>query len=489
MNNNLNKTTIKDFVKNQNSYYILNWNDEEHFYCSESFENLIGYTVNEISKLPRKHHSLLKNEESELIHNSILDHDFNEDGNEKIIDIEITTREGKNIWLREFVSKSMNDDNLVSVLFNITDFKDNEFKLNEDIDLKRQLNKSKDKLISIISHDLRAPFSSLLGFSEILLNEPGLPEDEKAEYLKYIYDASKVQLQMVNHLLDWTRLQAGTMKFETRRLDIKDMVDNCVSVLTGSIIRKNIECKVEGENGIYVLADERLLNQVITNLLSNAVKFTPPGKNITITIDLYKDDMIEVIIADEGVGIDENHHDKLFRIDAKYSKTGTAGEKGSGFGLTLVKEIVEKHGGNIWFYSTLNQGSEFHFTLPKAEDSILIVEEHDDLRREYESLFNKQFPNYDLKFTKNGFDALNFILQKTPSLLITYHHLPLMNGVQLVTSLRERDIHKKTKIIILAEEISEKDKNVYWELGVNDIVKVETDFPEMKSIIEKLISY
>lgn len=485
--NNLNNNNLSELLKNQNHFYILNWNEEDVFNCSESFENLTGYSASEISQLPLKHHSLLKHDESEAVHSSIIEHNFNEVDNEMYVDIEITAREGKNIWFREFISKSSDDQKYMSVLFNISDFKDNEIQLHEVIESKSQLNKSKDKLISIISHDLRAPFSSLLGFSEILLNEPNLSEDERAEYLKYIYDASNIQLQMVNHLLDWTRLQAGTMKFEIRRLDIKDIVDNCVSVLTGSIIRKNIECKVNGENGTYVLADERLLNQVITNLLSNAVKFTPPGKNITITIDLYKDNMVEVIVADEGVGIDENHHDKLFRIDAKYSKPGTAGEKGSGFGLTLVKEIIEKHNGNIWFYSALNKGSEFHFTLPKAEDSVLIVEEHEDLRREYQNLFKEQFPSYNIEFSKNGFDALNFILEKTPSILITYHQLPLMNGIQLVTSLRERDSHKKSKIIILAEHISDKDKNIYTEMGVNTFLKVETDFSELKNIINEFI--
>ena len=169
-----------------------------------------------------------------------------------------------------------------------------------------------------------------------------------------------------------------------------------VSVLTGSVIRKDIEIKVKGKHGIFVTADERLISQAITNLLSNAVKFTPSGKRITVTIDLFKEDMVEVVVADEGVGIDEKYQDKLFRIDAKFSKTGTAGEKGSGFGLPLVKEIIEKHSGDIWFYSELNKGSEFHFTLPKSEDTILILEEHEELQENYTSLVDKKFKNYQI---------------------------------------------------------------------------------------------
>jgi len=292
---------------------------------------------------------------------------------------------------------------------------------------------------------------------------------------------------MVNHLLDWTRLQTGTMKFDPQRLDIKDVIDNSVSVLTGSVIRKDLEIKVKGKHGLFVNADERLISQAITNLLSNAVKFTPSGKTITVTIGLFKDDMVEVVIADEGVGIDEQHQDKLFRIDSKFSKTGTAGEKGSGFGLPLVKEIIEKHYGNIWFYSELNKGSEFHFTLPKSEDTILILEEHEDLRESYTSLVGEKFSDYQIIFCQNGFEALNLILEKTPSILITYHKMPLMNGLQLVSSLRKKDVHNKVSVIVLGDEIHEKDKKEYTNLKVNTYLPINSPDEQLSTVLEEII--
>ncbi len=472
-------------LENQKYYFIVNWNEAGVFNCSKSFEEIIGYTANEISQMPFKHHSLMSNEHVAKIHQTVLNSYSDTQNEQKPFDIELVSKDGRSYWFREFISLTDTNE-FICTLFDISDFKTVEVELNKTIEEKTALNDSKNKLISIISHDLRAPFSSLLGFSEILLNETNLPEEERIEYLQYIYDASTIQLQMVNHLLDWTRLQTGAIKFEPHRLDIRDIVDNCVSVLTGSVIRKDIEIKVKGNHGIFVTADERLISQVVTNLLSNAVKFTPSGKTITVTIDLFKDNMVEIVVADEGVGIEEEFHDKLFKIESKFTKTGTAGEKGSGFGLALVKEIVEKHSGNIWFYSEINKGSEFHFTLPKSDDTILILEEHEDLQNVYKEIFGDSFQNYNLHFCANGFEALNFFMQKMPAILITYHSMPLMNGVQLVSALREKDIHNKVTIIVLGNKITDEEKDEYKKLNVNQFMDINSSPDEIKILLKDM---
>ena len=219
--------------------FLIKWDNNDHFSCTQEFEQLTGFDSETINKFPLKHHSLINDGNEKLLHDNILHH-FNDSEKEIVNDIVISTKHGRNIWFREYIAAIRNADNITfeSLLFNITDFKEREIELNKIINEKTELNSSKDKLISIISHDLRAPFSSLLGFSEILLNEHKLSENERNEYLQYIYDASKTQLEMVNNLLDWTRLQTGTIKFDPERLDIRGVVDNSVSVLTGSTIRK-----------------------------------------------------------------------------------------------------------------------------------------------------------------------------------------------------------------------------------------------------------
>ncbi len=484
----LEKNMIDKLLSQNESIYFITWSYDGSFNCNELLENKLGYSKKDISSLPFKHHSLAENLDEDFI-NSLLQNKPFESQNQIEKVYKVITKSEKPVWFKEIIlyDEDNSENKFSSVLIDISDVKQNEIKLHEIIEKKTEQNKSKDKLISIISHDLRAPFTSLLGFSEILLNEPNLPEVEKKEYLQYIYDASEVQLQMVNHLLDWTRFQTGTIKFEPRRIEIRDVVENCVSVLTGVTIRKNIEIIIEGGKGVFVDADEKLISQAVTNLLSNAVKFTPSGKRIKVIIGQYKNDMVEIIVKDEGVGISENNQMKLFKVENKFTQIGTAGEKGSGLGLALVKEIVEKHSGKIWFYSELNKGSEFHFTVPKSENIILILEEHEELQKEYKKVFNEKYPGYEISFSKTGFEAMNYFLQKIPSAIITYHNMPLMNGIQLVSALRKKDNHNKVSVIVLIDKLTENEKKEYQKYKVKNFIDFKNSPKEIANILSELI--
>ena len=174
------------------------------------------------------------------------------------------------IWVTEEVGyKKMRtaDLRIFQVLVvNVNIFKSKEQDLIKKCEHFGQLNSSKDRFISILSHDLRAPFTSILGFSEILMNEKTLSENEKIEYLNYIHESSQTQLQLINYLLDWSRLHTGRMKIEPHRLNAQKVTYNSVSALTGNAIRKNIEIRVIIDDNIHIEADERLITQVITNL-------------------------------------------------------------------------------------------------------------------------------------------------------------------------------------------------------------------------------
>ncbi len=369
-----------------NSFFHFSWSSDSDYNCSSSFLEKTKTTLTEINNLPFKHFSLIQ-KNSNIIEDSfsgeelynLLKQNLGNDNNKKVeFTYRIKTNDDEPLWIKEIASVKTDKNNnkkIISIAFEVTDFIQKEIELNKVVEKKIELNKAKDKLISIISHDLRSPFTSLLGFTEILLSEPDLPVEERMEFLEHIHNASKFQLDMVNQLLDWTHLKNGTMSFNPRKLDITDIASNCISVLTGVSIHKNIEVKLNSKPNQFVFADERLITQVIANLLSNALKFTPDGKKITIEINSLNSDKIEVIVKDTGVGIAEKDQEKLFSIETKFSKAGTAGEKGSGLGLTLVKEIVEKHEGEIWFRSQLNEGSEFHFTLPKVEETTISLDD------------------------------------------------------------------------------------------------------------------
>ena len=237
-------------------------------------------------------------------------------------------------------------------------------KLTESENRLKELNESKYKFFSIISHDLRSPFNSLLGLSELLKNE--IDEFSKEEIQLFstnIYNSAKHLLNLVDDLLEWSRIQAGKIEYEPSECDLFVIVNSIITLLNGNAAKKKIEIEnlVKKDSNVY--ADEYMLNSIIQNLIANAIKFTGEGGKIFISKKI-KDEMAEISIRDTGIGIEEEEINKLFVIGGKRSSPGTANEKGTGIGLILSKELVEKHGGKIWVESKLGEGSVFRFTIP-----------------------------------------------------------------------------------------------------------------------------
>jgi len=334
---------------------------------------------------------------------------------------------------------------------------------------------------------LRAPFTSIIGFSEILLNEKDLPELERQEYLSYIRDAAETQLELVNHLLDWSRLQSGRITLDLKRLNLKIIVSNAISQLTGIAIRKGITVNNLVPDNFSINADEKLILQVLTNLIGNSIKFTPTGKQIYVSADNYKTGFIEIIVKDEGTGIAEKDINKVFKIGEKFTINGTNGEKGSGLGLILVKEIIEKHGGNIWFYSKEGEGTDFHFTIPEAKNIVLIVEDDPDMLNLYHKILNKYLPNFDIIEAANGYDAIRIIVNKIPSLVITDHEMPLMSGIQLVETLRKKDENKNIPVIVVSAKFNESIKQTYLNMGVNKLIPKPIEGKILADIIHNCV--
>lgn len=456
----------------------------------KSIKNLTGYTFEEINELPSKYISLIFEDDAANFRKSLKSIESGEVNTEEAV-YRIRTKEGKIIWINELFTKLFDESSsefvIISIAINVSGVKKNETELQKENYNLTELNKAKDKLISIVSHDLRAPFTSLLGFAEILLNEKNLSEKDKNEYLTYIYEASQSQLQLVNYLLDWSRLKLGTMQVNPIRLSLKMLVSNCVSSLTGAAIRKNIDIKTNIPVGIYVNCDERLTTQAVSNLISNAIKFTPEGKKVYVSADNFKEGMIEIVVKDEGVGISEKNQEKLFRIDQKFSLNGTGGEKGSGLGLTLVKEIVENQKGDIWFYSKENEGSEFHITLPESQNVILIVEDDPIQRSLYKRIVSKALAHYQVLEAVNGFEAMSMLMKSMPSLILTDHDMPLMNGIQLVEALRKKDPHKKVEVIVVSAKLDDNIDEKYFDLGVSRLLSKPIHNEKLVKVLQQSV--
>jgi PAS domain S-box-containing protein len=228
----------------------------------------------------------------------------------------------------------------------------------------RESNKTKDKLFSIIAHDLRNPFSSIIGFSEILATNIGNQETEKSiRQAGYIKSSAEQSLVMLENLLQWARTQTGQMDFKPEMHEIRPFVQKIIDVLRISAKVKKIKIVNEVPDGIMVLADRNMLDVVLRNLISNSIKFTNQGGNVIIRSKLnYKE--VELSVADEGIGMDKDILDKIFSIDPGQVRVGTADERGSGLGLVLCKEFISKAGGHIRVESEPGHGSMFTVILP-----------------------------------------------------------------------------------------------------------------------------
>jgi signal transduction histidine kinase len=228
----------------------------------------------------------------------------------------------------------------------------------------KELNATKDKFISIIAHDLRGPFNGFLGLTEILAEEAEtLDKTELSELSKELHKSAKTQFRLLSDLLQWSRIQSGRMEFLPSMYKLEELVDFVFDIQKTNAENKNISLIKEFDSEFEILADFEMMQVVIRNLISNAIKFTDFGGKITVSAK-EKNNYSLITITDTGVGIPQDVLPKLFRIDQNYSTDGTNKEQGTGLGLILCKEIIEKHSGRISVESTVGKGTSFTVSLP-----------------------------------------------------------------------------------------------------------------------------
>lgn len=236
----------------------------------------------------------------------------------------------------------------------------------------RQSDAAKDKFFSIIAHDLKNPFNIILNFANQLSSEfDFLSDDEKKALIHDLKKSSTATFNLLENLLEWSRSQRNKINFKPEEIDLYEMAFNSLYLFGNNAKNKNINLINLIEPDTIVFADRNMLNTIFRNLVSNAIKFTPEWGNIT--IDAVEDnESFRISVADSGIGISPLDIDKLFRIDVSHTTIGTNNEKGTGLGLILCKEFVEKHkninpkssAGKIWVESKLGNGTIFNFTLP-----------------------------------------------------------------------------------------------------------------------------
>jgi len=257
----------------------------------------------------------------------------------------------------------------IILLRDITEKKKSEIQLTQYAVELEKMNATKNKFFSIISHDLKNPFNGLIGFSELLLSEFDLLDSNTIKsYIRTINESAKSGYNLLENLLEWARIQTDTINFNPQKLHLKSIATESIEFKALAARRKNIKIQIEIGNDLFIQADYNMLSTIFRNLVSNAIKFTKPGGHIQIIAKPTAETRnIEVSVADNGIGMDPEIQESLFKIEKKVSTVGTDNEMGTGLGLILCKEFVLKNQGTIWIQSEKGLGTTIFFTLVSIE--------------------------------------------------------------------------------------------------------------------------
>ncbi len=350
---------------------IITSPDGQYTKVNQAFCEMIGYKEKEILKSNFRDFTHPGDfEKSTELLRDMLKSEFSESG---FLEKRYLHKNGEVIWaittislIRDFEKKPLY---FIAQIRDITKRKRYEEQLLVYAEELKTLNAAKDKFFSIISHDLRNPFNSLLGVTEFITQSyDEMNPAEIKESVSNIYRSSQQVYNLILNLLEWSRLQTGRSEVEKTELNISKMIDDVISLYSQNAIAKKIKLSRVPDEGLIAYADKYMIETVLRNLISNAIKFTPKGGRVTAEC-IKKENFIEVIITDNGIGISGENQNKLFKIDEQFKTDGTADEKGTGLGLILCKEFVEKNSGKITLESMEGKGTKMLFTIPLASRS------------------------------------------------------------------------------------------------------------------------
>lgn len=459
-------------------------------FFTSSIEKITGYSQSEFLQDTRYFFKITFPDDFKMVKEKLRKFINNYYKSSEELVFRIIHKQGHLVWIKNKITVTRDRHGVILKMFGLISDVSIQKKAEEEVrkssDNLKKLNDTKDRFISIVSHDLRTPFSSILGFTDILLNDDEISAEESKQYIGYIQESAQSMLALVNSLLDWTRLQTGRIRFEPAKIDLYESVKKAFDSLSGFAIKKGITLENLVTEEVNVFADKNLLSQVFGNLLSNALKFTQSGG--TISISFAQSDVprfIEVWVKDSGTGISKENLLKVFDVDAKFTSEGTAGEKGTGLGLSLVYEIVEKHGGKIWVESKVGKGTTFKFTLPKASATILLVDDNKTDRILYSKILKSLVPDYEILVADDGEEAWKILKETSLALVISDHTMPKLNGIELIKKLKLSTIKGKPQIIILSGDVGKPEILAYNDLGVEYVFQKPVNLTQFKEAIEQ----
>ncbi len=360
----------------------------------------------------------------------------------------------------------------------------------------REASQAKSEFLANMSHELRTPLNSIIGFSEILLEQTfGELNERQLRYVRNIHTSGTHLLALINDILDLSKVEAGKIELKCEHLPLRDTLEECQTLVKTMASKKNIALSLSVEGVDTVWADPVRFKQIMYNLLSNAVKFTPEGGSVTVTARPCGE-MVEISVADTGIGIAKEHLDKIFeefyQVDSSYSKQ----YKGTGLGLSLTKKLVELHGGRIWVESEVGKGSTFTFVLPlrpeevpspekeisppeeaEGEKPLVLVVEDEEQAREILTVYLEE-AGYSVAHAADGEEAIEKAKKLKPHAITLDIILPKKDGFEVLKELKRLPETKDIPVIIVSIV---ENRELGLSLGATDYLIKPVDKNELIS--------
>lgn len=372
----------------------------------------------------------------------------------------------------------------------------------------REMNAEKDKLFSIISHDLRGPFNVFLNYTRMLEEDLSTMTHEQIRKFVHLMGLSATNLfRLLENLLEWSMLQRGLTTAHTESFLLMPNVKSSLDSVRDAATKKGIEISTDIPADLVVFADERMLDGIIRNLSTNAVKFTPKCGKVIIAAKPIPDGWVEISVKDTGIGMNKEIRDNLFKIGVDSNRKGTDREPSTGLGLILCKEFVEKQGGRLWVESADGKGSTFYFTIPMASEAeskaisqdiasdikahkqakklkVLIVEDDEASKMIFSISLTRE--GFEVLQAKTGVEAVEICREKPDiDLVLMDINLPEMDGLEATHQIRQFN----KNVVIIAQtaysnEVLGYGKNVA-DAGCNDYLLKPIDNNDLKWLIRK----
>ncbi len=361
-----NDERFRQLIKNSFDMIVLIGADGIQQYVSESCENILGYKQEELVNLPVID-AMIHPDDREKTVQGLRQIIFNQGSGGT--QYRHRHKNGSWVYLEAYGTNQLDNPAVQAVVLNVRDISERkqiEQALRENELRLKELNAGKDKFFSIIAHDLKSPFNSILGFSEMLIEQVKKRNyDEIESYAMGIRHSAKTTLDLLSNLLDWSLSHTGRMKFRPVSFNMVELIAKVCRLMEDTARQKGITLYCELPDELPVFADKDMMASVLRNLISNGIKFTRPGGGVKISA-LKNTDGVKVLVTDNGVGIPEEVLGKLFKIENSFSTPGTYNEHGTGLGLLLCREFTEKHSCRIGAESQEGTGSTFWFTVPAS---------------------------------------------------------------------------------------------------------------------------